>query len=209
MSDFDRNAKLKSIEKAREAKAEKRSALPSVELVKTLDDARDPEVILECVRMLQGGLSFDELRRSLGLGPSVRDNRWRQLRHHIMATLPESEEDGLRETYLGQAEVEDKLQSMLEDIESKLKNMSSSNENYPGLQRTRFDIIKLMKESNFDKQKTYLDTMKAKNGFGSIGGINIIIRSSVPRPKQKKIERKAKAILVDYTTKVEQESEDE
>lgn len=205
MSEFDRNAKLKSMENARKAKAEKNASLPVIQLVSSLEDAKNPEVILECLRMLQGGLSFDELRRSLGLGPSVRDIRWRQLRHHIMASLPESEEEGLRETYLGQAEVEDKLQSMLDDLESKIKNMSSSNENYPGLQRTRFDIIKLMKESNFDKQKAYLDTIKAKNtAYGNIGGINIIIRSSVPRPKQKRIEKKAKAILAEY-----KESEDE
>jgi len=165
----------------------KLAELPVLKEIKSIEEVRDPELVVWCMDKLDRGMSMEELRRSLGLGVASVDRRWKELRRLVMDNmLPGSDDDSLIMVYTEQQAEIKRIEELIEEYDRELKSITDDKAR-ASLLKTKLDAhieILEQKQKKFDNYAT-LKKIRASSHTKNLG-VQIIIKTSTPRPKKMK-----------------------
>jgi len=196
--------KAKSVA-TQKAHQEKLSQMPILMTVKSCETARSVKVLNFCREFLTNGGRWDELRRSLGLGPAHLDKRWRIIRELMPELIaPVSEQDALTrmmanqlymmnelEGILGQAEVaysDSHYEEMKIDDDGKKVGTGKMKpgKNTHHYLKLKLEAIKSKFEQNYLEFEAFIETKKLKVAEKKNSGVSILVQyvNQVKRPGQ-------------------------
>lgn len=163
--------------------------------VRDHNHARSNEVLNFCFEKICEGVTFDVLRRMLGVGPASVDNRWRIIREALPnIMLPVDEEEALRARYSKSLFLLERVEELIKKIDERTEMVDSKVE--PQMHRVKFDALKLLIEENRNEFDQYMEIKKLKAHERGNRGVSIIFQNNfhVPRPGES-VARKANMIL--------------
>lgn len=151
-------------------------------------DALSPKVLMQVNTWIMEQHTYSEIIRLLGLTGT--DPRWQAIRKEIIKqSIPEDENAALLKAYEEQEALFQKLEELLEEVESKLDEKPHNEEERKAQHnyyKYKVEIIKQMIEMRGDRFKQFMEVKKVKAGSSKIGAL-IIFQSNVPRPETEKL----------------------
>lgn len=184
----DRKAKdLANLEKAQAVKKEMLQTPVPVEFpVRDMEHAKSEEVLQYCLKELEGGTTYNELRLKLGLGPASVDRRWREIREILIELiLPQDEEEALRTDAGLSGYMLSRIEQYIEKIQERaLANRGEENE--AAFLKLELDSMKLLMEKYAKRTDQYLKMKDIQKKEKRTTGTTIIFNNlhSIRRPGQ-------------------------
>lgn len=149
-------------------------------------DCEREDVLKFCLDQLKAGVTYNELRMKVGLGPTHLDGRWRKLRRILSdMILPANEEEALLAGYSSTQYVIKKMEMYLEKLGERLQTaQNTADENEHQYWKLELEAMKAIIEKQEKRTDHYLkmkDLQKAEKGRR---GSTIIFQNnySIPRP---------------------------
>lgn len=203
-----REKALKALEKAQKVNSERRSTLPTpVELqVKDMDHAQSEEVLQFCLKELEQGTTYNDLRLKLGLGPASIDRKWRAIREILIEMiLPKDEEEALRTD----AGLSGYMLSRIEQYILKIQDRAEANrgeETEAQFLKLELDSMKLLMEKYSKRTDQFLKMKDIQKKEKRTTGTTIIFNNlhQVRRPGENELADAAK--LVSKVREIDEES---
>ncbi len=194
---------LVHLEKAAQANQKKwASEVPVVLQVLDMDHAKSEEVLQFCLKELEQGTTYNNLRLKLGLGPASIDRRWREIREILIEMiLPETEEEALRTD----AGLSGYMISRIEQYITKIQDRALANrgeETEASFLKLELDSMKLLMEKYSKRTDQYLKMKDIQKKEKRTTGTTIIFNNlhQVRRPGEELAEA---AKLVSEVKKIE------
>jgi len=178
------------LEKARELSRQRleEDRVPVELQVTDVRHARSAEVLGFCLSHLGAGGTWGALRHKLGLSPG--DIRWKLIRERaIEGLLPVNEEEALKAVGSQRSFLVDKLEGMLEDLESRINMMESGKMAFDHhFWKLKIETMKLLFEENSKQLSDHLEIKKVKAAEKANTGVSIVVQNSfyIPRPGDSK-----------------------
>jgi hypothetical protein len=199
---------LKNLEKAQEKNLERRSSLPiKVELqVVDMKHAESEEVLQYCLKELEQGTTYNDLRLKLGLGPASIDRRWRAIREILIEMiLPADEEEALRTD----AGLSGYMIARVEEYIKKIQDRAEANrgeDTEAQFLKLELDSIKLLMEKYSKRTDHFLKMKDIQKKEKRTTGTTIIFNNlhQVRRPGENVLAEAAK--LVSKVREIDEES---
>lgn len=176
---------MKKLEKANAVNAERRSTPQGIEFpVRDMDHAKSEEVLQYCLRQLEQGTTYNDLRMKLGLGPASIDRRWREIREILIEMiLPADEEEALRTD----AGLSGYMIARVEQYILKIQQRAEANRGHDqeaSFLKLELDSIKLLMEKYAKRTDQYLKMKDIQKKEKRTTGTTIIFNNlhAVRRP---------------------------
>lgn len=182
MSKKDNDGKIAREEKALKKEAER--SLPVVMRVEDIAHAKSPEVIQFCVRQLQKGMTWNELRHSLGLGHAGIDRRWRVIKEIICSSvMPENEEEALKASYSLANYTMDQVEKFLDRVQRR-SAACEGEENEAQMLKVELETMKLQLDAAEKRFEHYARMKELVKEDKKNQGASIIVQNNyyIPRP---------------------------
>ncbi len=199
------------------AHQKKLNQMPVLMPVKNSKDAKSVKVLNFCREFLTNGGRWDELRRSLGLGPAHLDKRWRIIRELMPELMaPVSEQDALTRMMANQLYMMNELEGILCQAEVAYSsshydereldddgNRVKTGRKLPGKNthhylKLKLEAVKSKFDENYREFEAFIETKKLKVAEKKNSGVSILVQyiNQVKRPgdNQPVIEGKAEKI---------------
>lgn len=181
-----RELALKNLEKAKAVNDLKRSEPPiKVELqVRDKEHAQSEEVLQYCVKQLESGTTYNDLRLKLGLGPASIDRRWREIREILIELiLPKDEEEAMRTDAGLSGFMIQRLEVYVDKIQKRAA-ACEGDENEAQFLKLELEAIKLVMEKYAKRTDQYLKMKDIQKAEKRTTGTTIIFNNlhAVRRP---------------------------
>jgi hypothetical protein len=152
--------------------------------VRDIPHARSEEVLQYCLKELNAGTTYNDLRLKLGLGTAGRDRRWREIRTLLAELiLPESEEEALKASHALSNFMIDKLEKFQARMAKRAEFLKGA-ENEAAFLKLELDAMKLIMDKYDTQTLHYLKMKELQRKETRNQGQTIIFNNQfhVPRP---------------------------
>ncbi len=188
---------MKALAQANLKNAERRSKSKAIEVVLQVRDikhARSEEVLQFCLKELEEGTTYNDLRLKLGLGPASIDKKWRRIREIIgELILPDSEEEALKADMGYSGAIMNRIEKFMKKVEERA---SYQGENEHHFLKLELESMKILMEKANKRTEHFLKMKDIKTKETRSTGTTIVFNNAFPVARPGDTELAAAAKLV-------------